>query len=157
MAILVTRGIAESRACQLSVQILHPDGRLPQRQTPYSAGYDIYAAEGIVIPAADQALVGTGIAIQMPSYTNIYGQIAPRSSLAVKHRIHVGAGVIDADYRGEVKVLLVNMHPTEAFHVKKGMRIAQLVLKPITFVECVAVETLEDTSRGTGGFGSTGV
>ena len=85
-----------------------------------------------------------------------YGRIAPRSGLAVRNAIHVGAGVVDADYRGEVKVLLFN-HSDEAFEVKEGDRIAQMIIEKYTMTALEEVQDLSETERGAGGFGSTGV
>jgi dUTP pyrophosphatase len=113
----------------------------------------MYSAKETVIPAKGKAMVDTGIAIAVPEGT--YGRVAPRSGLASKHFIDTGAGVIDADYRGEVKVLLFN-HSEVDFPVKEGDRIAQLVLERIYTPEVTVVEELEESVRGAGGFGSTG-
>lgn len=120
-----------------------------------SAGYDIYASEEAVIPAQGQGLVGTDISVAVPIGT--YGRVAPRSGLAVKHGISTGAGVIDADYRGEVKVVLFN-HAQKDFTIQKGDRIAQLVLEKIVMADIkqITAEELDITARGEGGFGSTG-
>jgi dUTP pyrophosphatase len=98
-------------------------------------------------------MIKTDIAIQVPK--GHYGRVAPRSSLAWKDFVDVGAGVIDEDYRGEVKVVLYN-HGESLFHVKMGDRIAQLIIEKISYPEVKEVETLEETERGSGGFGSTG-
>ena len=100
-----------------------------------------------------RALVGTGIALSIPD--GLYGRVAPRSGLAVKHCINVGAGVIDPDYTGEVKVVLFN-HGTEDFEIKKGDRIAQLILEKCETPMIKEIGLLEETLRGDGGFGSTG-
>jgi len=97
--------------------------------TARAAGHDLYANEGTNVPARGQAIVGTGIAIGLPH--NTYGQIAPRSSLAVKHRLTTNAGVIDSDYRGEVKVLPANLRD-QPYRVVKGDRIAQLIIEKST-------------------------
>jgi dUTP pyrophosphatase len=107
-----------------------------------------------VIPPQERAVVKTGLSVACPPGT--YARIAPRSGLAVKKFIDCGAGVVDADYRGEVGVVLFNFGK-EPFEVKKGDRIAQLILEQISMVDAVQVEELTDTVRGAGGFGSTGV
>jgi len=137
----------------LCVKCLHENVHLPTRGSDGAVGYDLYSDEDIVIDSSRRAVVGTGVAIVLPVGT--YGRVAPRSGLAVKHGINVGAGVIDPDYRGEVKVLLFN-HGDTAFTVKKGDRIAQLVLERCETPDVQVVDTLDDTTRGTGGFGSTG-
>jgi len=106
-----------------------------------------------VVPARGKVLVDTDISMAVPDGT--YGRIAPRSGLASKHMIDTGAGVIDADYRGQVKVLLFN-HGEKDFEVKEGDRVAQLVLERIYTPEVVEVKELEESVRGAGGFGSTG-
>lgn len=128
---------------------------IPTKGSALAAGYDLYASEDTLIPAQENGLVSTDISIVVPIGT--YGRVAPRSGLAVKHGISTGAGVIDADYRGEVKVVLFN-HAKKDFEVKKGDRIAQLILEKITLaeVEEITQEELTATDRGEGGFGSTG-
>ena len=123
------------------------------RATEGSAGYDLFASNDVVIKARDQALVPTGIALDIPE--GYYGQIKPRSGLALKRHITVDAGVIDRDYRGPVGVLMVN-RSSEVFHIKVGDRIAQLVLIKITTPEVLEVDDLPTTHRGERGFGSTG-
>ena len=138
----------------LQVKLLSSKARLPQKGSPFSAGYDLYSSETKIIPAKDKALVSLDISMAIP--IGCYGRIAPRSGLAVKKFIDVGAGVIDSDYRGQVKVLLFNFG-TEDFEVKEGDRIAQLVIEKIALTNIVQVESLDSTQRGEGGFGSTGV
>lgn len=138
----------------LRVQLLDNQARAPIRATGGAAGYDLVSVEGVTIEAGDRALIRTGLAIAVPPGT--YGRIAPRSGLAVKHGIATAAGVIDADYTGEVKVLLMN-HGKEAFSVTSGDRIAQLVLERIETPPVEVVDRLDNTERGAGGFGSTGV
>jgi len=127
---------------------------LPARGTALAAGYDLSAAHDEVVAARGKALIKTDLAIVVPEGT--YGRVAPRSGLAWKHFIDVGAGVIDADYRGNVGVILFN-HSDKDFAVKRGDRVAQLVLERIATPEVKEVTDLEDTVRGAGGFGSTGV
>ncbi|KAI8589690.1 dUTPase-like protein, partial [Geranomyces variabilis] len=137
----------------LLVQLLSPHGRLPTRGSPFAAGYDLYSAKSLTIPAHGRAVVPTDISIAVPAGT--YGRVAPRSGLAVKHFIDTGAGVIDADYRGPVGVVLFNFGEA-AFEIKEGDRVAQLVLERIVTPDVKQVESLNETIRGAGGFGSTG-
>ncbi|KIW93141.1 deoxyuridine 5'-triphosphate nucleotidohydrolase [Cladophialophora bantiana CBS 173.52] len=137
----------------LLIKKLSANASTPTRGSAFAAGYDLYAAKPITIPSRGKALVSTDLSIATPEGT--YGRIAPRSGLAAKHFIDTGAGVIDADYRGEVKVLLFN-HSEVDFEVKKGDRIAQLVLERIYTPDIVEVNDLEESVRGAGGFGSTG-
>ncbi|NWS21041.1 DUT protein, partial [Pachyramphus minor] len=125
----------------------------PSRGSARAAGYDLYSAYDCVIPPMEKAVVKTDIQIALPS--GCYGRVAPRSGLAAKHFIDVGAGVIDEDYRGNVGVVLFNFGK-ETFEVKKGDRIAQLICERIYYPELEEVEALDDTDRGEGGFGSTG-
>lgn len=140
--------------CSFKVKLLNQHAQAPKRGSALAAGYDLSSAEDCVIPARGKLAVHTGLAIHVPHGT--YGRVAPRSGLAAKHFIDVGAGVIDEDYRGEVLVLLFNHNDTD-FKVAKGDRIAQLVLECIVTPDVEVVEDLDDTSRGAGGFGSTGV
>jgi dUTP pyrophosphatase len=142
----------------MEVVLLKPAARIPRRQTPGAAGYDLHASENICIYPGKRALVSTGLAIALPH--GVYGRIAPRSSLAVKSGIQVGAGVIDADYRGEIKVLLFNHSKNHQFQVNEGDRIAQLICEKYETPEIIQffrIDDLSKTDRGEGGFGSTGV
>jgi deoxyuridine 5'-triphosphate nucleotidohydrolase len=138
----------------LRIVKMRPSAILPVRGSPTSAGLDLSAAEATVIPSRGKGIVKTGLQMAVPNGT--YGRIAPRSGLAWKKFIDVGAGVIDGDYRGEVGVVLFN-HGADDLVVAAGDRVAQLVLERISFAEPTLVESLEDTKRGAGGFGSTGV
>jgi len=137
----------------LQIKLLSPAGRAPTRGSEFAAGYDVYASKAATIPAHGKVLVDTDVAMAVPAGT--YGRIAPRSGLASKNFIDVGAGVIDADYRGQVKILLFN-HADTAFEIAAGDRIAQLILERIYTPDVVVVEELEESVRGAGGFGSTG-
>jgi dUTP pyrophosphatase len=138
----------------LGVKKLCYDARLPTRGSDGAVGYDLYSSEDATVPCqAGRALVSTGIAIRLPE--GVYGRVAPRSGLAVKHCINVGAGVIDPDYTGEVKVVLFN-HGMENFEIKKGDRIAQLILERCETPIIKEIGLLEETLRGSDGFGSTG-
>uniref|UniRef100_A0A3P9BJ59 Deoxyuridine 5'-triphosphate nucleotidohydrolase n=1 Tax=Maylandia zebra TaxID=106582 RepID=A0A3P9BJ59_9CICH len=125
----------------------------PTRGSAKAAGYDLYSAYNYSIPPMDKAIVKTDIQIAVPH--GYYGRVAPRSGLAAKHFIDVGAGVVDEDYRGNVGVVLFNFGK-ETFEVKKGDRVAQLVCEKICYPDLVEQETLDETGRGAGGFGSTG-
>lgn len=137
----------------LRIQKLSDKATIPTRGSEWSAGLDLYAASAATIPPQGRAVIPTDLSIACPKGT--YGRIAPRSGLTVKHGIDVGAGVIDADYRGPVGVVLFNLgHKT--FSIQPGDRIAQLVLEQIVMAPIEVVEDLEATTRGAGGFGSTG-
>jgi len=138
----------------LGIKKLSFDAIIPTRGSDRSVGYDLYSVVDTIVPCqAGNALVATGLAITIPP--GCYGRVAPRSGLAVKHCINVGAGVIDPDYTGEVKVVLFN-HGDKDFEVKKGDRIAQLVLERCETPSIEEINIVEDTERGSGGFGSTG-
>ena len=137
----------------LKVQKLSNNAALPKRSTDGAAGYDLCASQNCTILAGGKGLVQTGLAISFPA--GLYARIAPRSGLALKRFIDVGAGVVDSDYRGEVGVVLFN-HGDQDFEVKMGDRIAQLILEKIDTPPVEEVQGLEDTVRGSGGFGSTG-
>jgi dUTP pyrophosphatase len=140
-------------ANSLQVQILDTKAKSPSRSDTGSAGYDIYSIKDIVVPARGKVIAPTGIAITVP--VGCYGRIAPRSGLAAKHSIDVGAGVIDRNYTGEVRVILFNLSDQD-YSISRGDRIAQLVLEQIMTPSIVVVDKLKPTSRGTGGFGSSG-
>jgi dUTP pyrophosphatase len=143
----------------VKVQILRlPNGidlPLPSYATPGAAGMDLRSADAVTLKPGARALVATGIAIELPAYFE--AQVRPRSGLAVKHGITVlnAPGTIDADYRGEIKVPLINLG-SEDFSIARGDRIAQMVVAPVTTAELVEVGALDDTIRGAGGFGSSG-
>ncbi len=133
---------------------------LPAYATPHSAGVDLLAAVGqgeeIVLRPMERALIPTGLAMALPE--GFEAQIRPRSGLALKHGITClnSPGTIDADYRGEIKVMLINLGG-EPFVMTRGMRIAQMVVAPYVQVTFAPTDTLPPTERGTGGFGSTGL
>lgn len=135
----------------------HEDIPLPQKMSELASGFDLYAAveEPLVLQPGDRALIPTGFALAMPA--ELEAQIRPRSGLAFKHGITSlnSPGTIDADYRGEVKVLLIN-HGREAFTVNRKERIAQMVFQLVPQVRLTEVEELGETVRGAGGFGHTG-
>ncbi|XP_042557816.1 deoxyuridine 5'-triphosphate nucleotidohydrolase, mitochondrial-like [Dipodomys spectabilis] len=125
----------------------------PARGSARATGYNLYSAYDYTIPPMEKALVKMDIQIALPS--GCCGRVAPHSGLAAKHFIDVGAGVIDEYYRGNVGVILFNFGK-EKFEVKKGDRIAQLICEQIFYAEIEEVQVLDDTERGSGGFGSTG-
>ncbi|GEN33643.1 MULTISPECIES: dUTP diphosphatase [Aneurinibacillus] len=131
---------------------------IPQKMTDLASGFDLRAAvtERVTLQPGERVLVPTGFAMAMPD--NLEAQVRPRSGLAYKKGITTlnAPGTIDADYRGEVGVILIN-HGTEPFIVERGDRIAQLVFQWVPRVQFVQVESLDDTERGSGGFGHTGV
>ena len=137
----------------LPVKKLSDDARIPSYGSNEAAGMDLYSPVDCIIQPMTRSLVKLDISIQLPPYT--MGHILPRSGLALKHGIHVGAGVVDSDYRGNVGVLLFNLGD-QPFEIKKGDRIAQMVVKPYVRVSVQEVGDLFSTERGAGGFGSTG-
>ncbi|XP_051123665.1 deoxyuridine 5'-triphosphate nucleotidohydrolase-like [Andrographis paniculata] len=138
----------------LRVKKLSEKATLPSRGSPLSAGYDLSSATETTVPARGKILIPTDLSIAIPEGT--YARVAPRSGLTLKHSIDVGAGVIDADYRGQIGVILFN-HSDVDFEVKVGDRIAQLILEKIETPEVTEVDDLDSTARGSGGFGSTGI
>ncbi|KIK69658.1 hypothetical protein GYMLUDRAFT_186890 [Collybiopsis luxurians FD-317 M1] len=138
---------------QLLVKRHSEKAKIPSRGSPLSAGYDLYSAEKKIVPAHGKALIDTQISIAVPA--GHYGRVAPRSGLASKFMIDTGAGVIDADYRGIVFVLLFNLSDKD-FEVQEGDRIAQLIIEKIHTPDILEVQDLDKTLRGAGGFGSTG-
>jgi len=140
---------------RLRVKRLSSSATLPARAHPADAGLDLHSAVDLDIPPGETRLVGTGLAFELPPGTE--AQVRPRSGLALTHSVTVlnTPGTIDEGYRGEVGVILIN-HGRRVFEVRRGMKVAQLVVQPTLTVEIVAVDALSDTSRGTGGFGSTG-
>ena len=141
---------------ELRVQRLHPAARLPVRAHGDDAGYDLCAVRAATLAPGERAMVGTGIAIELPA--GHAGLVLPRSGLAARHGIAIvnAPGLIDAGYRGELKVLLLNTDRTETFTIATGDRIAQLVLVAVTTPRIVEADALAATARGEGGFGSSG-
>ena len=136
---------------------LRDDAVLPRRAHSGDAGFDLSACEEITIGVGERATVGTGLAIEIPD--GHAGLVAPRSGLALRHGLSMvnAPGVIDAGYRGEVRMILLNTDREHAFTVEPGMRIAQLVVVPIAAVEMVETRQVTATDRGEGGFGSSGL
>jgi dUTP pyrophosphatase len=140
----------------LKIKLIHPNAILPRFAHPGDAGLDLYSVENKEIPPSASALIATGLVLELPEHTE--AQIRPRSGLALKHQITLlnSPGTIDYGYRGEIKVIMIN-HGKEPFIVEEGMKIAQMVVKPVLPVNIVQVEDLSDTDRGAGGFGSSGL
>ena len=134
---------------------LNEEAKVPTQGSQYAAGYDLYAAEGVVIKPSETALIGTGIAIAIPE--GYFGGIYARSGLSIKQGLRPAncVGVIDSDYRGEVIVALHNDSASEK-EVNIGDRIAQIIIQPFQSIEFEELSELDDTTRGKGGFGSTG-
>ena len=128
---------------------------LPAYATAGAAGMDVVSAEDVTLAPGARHAVATGLAMAIPPGFEV--QVRPRSGLALKHGISVpnSPGTIDSDYRGELKIILIN-HGSEAFEIRRGDRVAQLVLAPVVQAGWVEVDELDDTARGAGGFGSTG-
>lgn len=139
----------------LPVLIVSVNG-LPQYAMPGDAGADLRSSEQLVIAPGARATVGTGVAIALPA--GYVGLVHPRSGLAAKHGITVlnSPGTVDAAYRGEIKVTLLNTDQTEPFKIEVGDRIAQLIIQQVERAKFIEVEHLPDSLRGSGGFGSTG-
>jgi dUTP pyrophosphatase len=141
---------------ELPVRRLHPDLPLPAYAHPGDAGADLCAADDVVLAPGGRATVGTGLAVAVPDGFAAF--VHPRSGLAARHGITVvnAPGTVDAGYRGEVRVVLLNTDRSEPFTVRRGDRIAQLVVQPVTRVRFLDVAELPPSPRGEGGFGSTG-
>lgn len=145
---------------ELKIKRLYPDRDtdipLPSYATEHSSGLDLRASEDVELTSGAWKLVPTGLAIEIPE--GFEGQVRPRSGLAAKHGVTClnTPGTIDADYRGEVRVILINLGP-DSVRFSRGERIAQLIISRYERVEVVTADTLTDSDRGTGGFGHTGV
>lgn len=139
--------------CVLKYSKLTAQAHDPVRGSEYAAGFDLKSAYDYVVPAHGKELVKTDLQVQIPD--GCYGRIAPRSGLAWKNFIDVGAGVIDLDYRGNVGVVIFNHNDCD-FVIKSGDRIAQLICEKIAYPCLEEVKSLDETTRGRGGFGSTG-
>ncbi|MAO80598.1 dUTP diphosphatase [Nocardioides marinus] len=135
---------------------LDPDLPLPGYAHPGDAGADLHTTVDVVLAPGERALVPTGIALALPE--GYVGLVHPRSGLAARHGVSIvnTPGTVDAGYRGEVKVLLVNLDPREPVELRRGERIAQLVVQRVERAAFVEVDALPDSARGTGGYGSTG-
>ncbi|MGS2809422.1 dUTP diphosphatase [Nocardia sp. MW-W600-9] len=141
---------------EIPVRLLYNDLPVPTRAHPGDAGIDLHSNETIHLAPGARALTGTGIAIAIPA--GMVGLFHPRSGLAVRSGVTVlnTPGTIDSGYRGEIKVCLIN-HGADPVTIERGTRIAQLLVQAVELPELVVVDQLDDTARGTGGFGSTGI
>jgi dUTP diphosphatase len=142
---------------EIRVRRLDAELPLPRQQHADDAGYDLHARERVELaPGGGRALVPTGLAVAIPSGYAAF--VLPRSGLAMKHGVSVlnAPGLIDPQYRGELKVLLVNTDPDATYEIRRGDRVAQLVIQKVEYVEWVEVDALDETARDTFGFGSTG-
>jgi len=138
----------------LKVKKLREDALLPVRKRRGDAGLDLYSVEEVVLKPGEWKAVSTGIAVEIPQ--GYFGLVKDRSGLALKHALHCLAGVIDENYRGEIKVVLINLGDKEV-RLEKHSRIAQLLIIPYLETEVEEVEELSDTERGEKGFGSSGL
>lgn len=138
---------------ELRIKKLHKDAKVPSYAHPGDAGLDLYAFEEVVIPVGGRVLVGTGIAMDVP--LGFVGLIWDKSGLSTRHGLKTLGGVVDAGYRGEVKVGMINLG-TEDYIVGVGHKIAQMLIQKVEQAEIVEVTELSETARGDGGFGSTG-
>lgn len=140
---------------EVAVTRVRVDAVLPTQAYEGDAGFDLTACESVVLAVGERAVVGTGIAVEIPD--GYAGFVQPRSGLAARHGIGVvnSPGLIDSGYRGEIQVVLLNTDRTEPFTVEPGMRIAQLVVVPVASVSLVEVEELAASERGARGFGSS--
>ena len=140
---------------QIKIKKLRQEAILPRKAYEYDAAFDLHSAEEIMLGAGERKLVGTGIAIEMPQ--NYHAEIRPRSGLAAKHGITVlnTPGTVDSGYRGEIQVILINLG-REDFLIARGERIAQMLFSKVDAISFEEVDELSDSSRGPGGFGSSG-
>lgn len=142
---------------RVQLKRLDPDLPVPARAHPGDAGVDLYCTEAVHLAPGERVLVGTGIAVALPVGT--VGLVHPRSGLAARNGLSVvnAPGTIDAGYRGEIKVALINLDPRESIDLPRGSRIAQLLVQKVELVEFTEVSALDETERGKGGHGSSGV
>lgn len=140
----------------IKIQLVDPEIALPTRAHAGDAGADLCATEDITLEPGQRAVVGTGIAIALPEGT--VGLVHPRSGLAARQGLSIvnSPGTIDAQYRGEIKVCLINLDRVSPIEITRGMRIAQLVIQRVELVDFVEVAQLDETVRGSSGYGSTG-
>ena len=144
----------EVAVTRLKVKRHSETATLPERKSALAAGYDVCSDEVLTLPPGARRAINTNISVEVPP--GHYGRLAPRSGLAVNKGINVMAGVIDADFRGMIAVVLIN-HSSEHFYVKVGDRIAQLILEKCSMFDVEEIHEHSATARGTSGFGSTGI
>jgi dUTP pyrophosphatase len=143
-------------SCTVKIQCIHPQAKVPNYANPGDAGADIYAVESVTLEPLQRGAVATGLCVEVPEGYEI--QIRPKSGLALNYGITVlnSPGTIDAGYRGEVKVILINLG-SEPYPIQPGQKIAQMVIAPVVMGNFVETTSLSQTQRSTGGFGSTGL
>lgn len=141
---------------EIAVQKLHPEVKMPGYAHEGDAGLDLYSTIDHVLNPGERVLVPTGLKMAIPH--GYEGQVRPKSGLALKHGITVlnTPGTVDAPYRGEVGVILINLHPRASYQIKKGEKVAQMVFNKVEYAAFTEAAELTDTTRGAGGFGSTG-
>lgn len=146
---------ASGSAVSLSIRRLRPDAKLPAQAYVGDAGLDLAACDHVRLAPGERSLVGTGLAVAVPE--GYAGLVVPRSGLASRHGLSIvnTPGIVDAGYRGEVKIVLLNTDREQAFTVEPGMRVAQLVLVPVLAVAVLEVDELPESDRGERGFGSS--
>ena len=148
--------MAAENNCTVKIKKLHPEARTPHYAHFGDSGADLFATESVALAPMQRAGIGTGLAAEVPIGFEL--QVRPKSGLALKSGLTVlnTPGTIDFGYRGEIKVILVNLS-SETYQVEKGQKIAQLVVAPVAYADFEEVNELSDTTRGEGGFGSTGL
>ncbi len=146
-----------TKPVRLRIKRLDPTIELPSYAYAGDAGLDLRSSEDVTLEPFERRLISTGLAIAIPE--GYAGFVQPRSGMALKHGLSMAntPGLIDSHYRGELKVIAINLDPREPISIKRGDRIAQLVIQQVPVVSLVEVEELDETDRGTGGFGSSGV
>ena len=147
------RDPAENKKAFVKFVKLTKNAFTPVKGSIHSAGHDLFSANDCIIPPGDKGIIVTDIAIELPK--GCYGRIAPRSGLAINHSLHTLGGVIDRDYRGTITVILMNFG-SKVYYVKRGDKVAQLILEKIYYPNFIHVGSLNATDRGDRGFGSTG-
>ena len=150
----LNRSIFGRNTMEIKVERIDKDIELPSFAHKHDAGLDLRAAEEVILKPMEKQVVRTGLKVAVPP--GHAGLVWDRSGLAAHHAIHNMAGVVDAGYRGEIKVVMINLGKEE-FKVERGMRIAQMVVHPVVNTRIIEVEALDETKRGDGGFGSTGI
>ena len=149
--------MSELPAVKIPITLLHEQAIVPSHAYDGDAGYDLYATEAKTLQPFERALIGTGIAIELPKGKAAF--VLPRSGLAIKQGLSLvnAPGLIDSNYRGEIKAIVINLDPQESIEIRPGDRIAQLVVMDVDAIDFTVVEELGNSERGQGGFGSSGI
>lgn len=147
----------QTSSVEIAIRLVSDSSQLPSYAHPFDAGADLHSTENCILAPGQRRVIGTGVAVALPPGT--VGLVHPRSGLAANHGITIvnSPGTIDAGYRGEIRVCLLNTDPHTSFEIRRGDRIAQLVIVAVIHAQFVPVAELDDTARGTGGYGSTGL